>query len=324
MTADATPFAPARLLAHRHAQTIFPALFRRAQPPALATESWPTDDGEAIDVDLLAHAPGRPGVLVLHGLEGSSRAPYVRGLLAAVAARGWNGAALNFRSCGPTPVRGPRLYHSGDTRDLPVALARLAARWTAPLAVVGFSMGGNVLLKHLGEAGEDTPVAAAVAVSVPYDLAACAALLDGAGLFAAVYRERFLRSLRRKALALSARHPGALDAAVVRACRSFAAFDERVTAPLFGFAGAADYWTRSSSAPLLPGVRRPTLLLSAEDDPFIPPHALPRAAVAANPALRARFSARGGHVGFVAGAPWRPVYDVDACALAFVAGVLGE
>jgi predicted alpha/beta-fold hydrolase len=316
------PFTPARLLGHRHAQTIWPALFRRGGPPALHAECWPTADGEGLDVELLPDRPGRPGLLVLHGLEGSSRARYVRGLLAAVDRLGWNAAAISFRSCGPTPVQGRRLYHSGDTSDLPLVVERLRARWPgAPLGAVGFSMGGNILLKWLGETGEGAPLAAAVAVSVPFDLGACATALDGPGFFAAIYRKRFLRTLRRKALAIAARFPGSIDAAAVRACHSFARYDDLVTAPLFGFASAADYWARCSSAAFLGRIRRPVRLISSEDDPIVPGATIPREAIAANPHLDGCLLNRGGHVGFVAGG-WRRTYAVDTLALEFLAARL--
>jgi uncharacterized protein len=240
-------------------------------------------------------------------------------LLAAVDGLGWNAAAVSFRSCGPTPVVGRRLYHSGDTGDLPLLVERLRARWPGvPLGAVGFSMGGNILLKWLGEEGEGAPLDAGVAVSVPFDLAACAAALDGPGFFAAIYRRRFLRTLRRKALVLAARFPGALDAEAVRACDTFAGYDELVTAPLFGFASAADYWARCSSAAFLARIRRPVRLISAEDDPIVPGVTIPRAAIAANPQLDGRLLARGGHVGFVTGG-WRRAYAVDALALEFLA-----
>jgi predicted alpha/beta-fold hydrolase len=314
----AEPFTPAWLLGHRHAQTIWPALFRKAAPRVVSAEVWPAPDGESIDVELLPTRAGRPGVVVLHGLEGSSRARYVRGLLAALEERGWNGAAISFRSCGPTPVTGQRLYHSGDTRDLPVVIERLRARWPgAALGAVGFSMGGNILLKWLGEARESAPLDAAVAVSVPFDLAGCAAALDGPGFFPALYRKRFLRTLRRKALAVSARFPGLLDDGAIRACGSFARYDDIVTAPLFGFASAADYWARCSSAAFLGHVRRPVRLVSAEDDPIVPGSTIPREAIAANPLLDGRLLARGGHVGFVTGG-WRRRYAIDALALDYL------
>jgi predicted alpha/beta-fold hydrolase len=311
-------FTPPRLIENGHAQTIWPAVFRRGTLRGVLDEVWRASDGEALDIALLPIKPGRPGVLVLHGLEGSSRSAYVRGVLAGAQGRGWNGAALEFRSCGRSPVLGTRLYHSGDTRDLPVVLTQLRARWQGPIGAVGFSLGGNVLLKWLGDEGDRAAVDAAAAVSAPFDLAACAAALDGPGFFPALYRRRFLRTLRRKALAVAARHPGALDAAAMRGCRTFARFDDLFTAPLFGFDGAADYWARCSSTASVPRIRRPTLVISAEDDPIVPAQALPRAALAANPAITAHILPRGGHVGFVAAPIWRPRYAAEAAVLAFL------
>lgn len=306
------------MLGHAHAQTIYPALFRRHPPSSpLRAEVWAAHDGEPLDVELLPHVDGRPGVLVLHGLEGSSASSYLRGLLAAVEKHGWNGGGLNLRSCGASPVRGCRLYHSGDTADVGPVVKRLRERWPA-IALVGFSVGGNILLKWLGEEGSAAPVAAAAAISVPFDLGACAAALDRPGLFNGLYRERLLRSLRRKALALAKRHPGRIDEHAVRRCRTFEAFDELVTAPLFGFASARDYWTRASSLGFLAGIRRPTLIVSAADDPMVPGASLPREAIAANPCLTSWLPPRGGHVGFVSGAPWRPVYEAEARVLAFL------
>jgi len=262
--------------------------------------------------------------VVLHGLEGSSRAAYVGGMLAASAARDWNGLALNFRTCGPTPARGTRLYHSGDTRDLPLVLARARKLWqTEAVGVVGFSMGGNILLKWLGEQSDDAPLAAAVAISVPFDLGACAAALDAGGLWPFIYRTRFLRTLRHKAARLAAAHPELLDTSAIRSCNTFGLFDQVVTAPLNGFADATDYWSRCSSAPWLPNVRRPTLIISSTDDPFVPTACIPRDGIAGNPNLSSWITERGGHVGFVAGTAWRPRYVVEEVALGFLAGALG-
>ena len=303
------------LTRHRHVQTVFGTLFRRAPRVAVVPETWDTPDGDVVDVDLLAPREGRPGVIVLHGLEGNTRASYVRGTLALAAARGWNAAALNFRSCGPTPHRLVRTYHSGFTDDLDFAAQRLAARWRAPMGAIGFSLGGNVLLKWLGEKGESAPVRAAAAVSVPYDLAACSVALDGPGFWARVYRARFLRTLRKKALANERRFPGSVDRARVRRASTFAEFDEHVTARLFGFAGALDYWTRMSSARWLERIRVPTLLVSAEDDPFIPASAIPREIVARNPALTLALFPHGGHVGFVGGSWLAPDYAAERLAI---------
>jgi predicted alpha/beta-fold hydrolase len=310
-------FAP--LVRHRHLQTVWAPLFRGSIALPVNTEAWATADGDAFDVDLLPVRAGAPGIVVLHGLEGSSRASYVRGTLAEANARGWNGAALNFRSCGPTPHKGPRTYHSGFTEDLEAAVARLSAVWKgSPIVAAGFSLGGNVLLKWLGERGDGAPVVAAVAVSVPYDLAACARSLDGGGMWAWIYRTRFLRTLKRKALADARRHPSFLDPVAIRAASSFSEFDGAVTARLHGFTGAEDYWARSSSAGFLGRIRRPTLLLSAADDPFIPVTAIPKEVIAGNASLTLRLEPHGGHVGFVGGSLMRPVYAAEKIAIEFL------
>lgn len=309
-------FTPAKGLSSPHAQTVWASAIRpRARPP-LRHETWDTHDGDVIDLEMLPDVPGAPGLLVLHGLEGSSRAKYVRGLLAGAHARGWNGAGLNFRSCGPSPHRHPRTYHSGFTDDLQLAATTLRARW-GRLAVAGFSLGGNVTLKWLGEQGKDAAADAGVAISVPFDLARCAGAIDAPGFWGLVYRERFLDSLRKKALRTARAHPGVLDAEEIRGVRSFAAFDDVVTARLNGFRDADEYWTRSSSAQFLAGIRVPTLLVSADDDPMVPGESIPRAAVA-NSALDLRITKHGGHVGFVGGSVLRPRYVAEEWALAFL------
>jgi predicted alpha/beta-fold hydrolase len=317
-------FSPAFLLANRHLQTVWTSLLRRRPAGVMAQEDWRLPDGDPLTVHFVAEQPGRPGVLVLHGLEGSANARYVVGLLDRIRAAGWNGAAFDFRSCGRAAQRhqpaARGLYHAGKTDDLAFVIDRLRARWgPAPLGVVGFSLGGNVTLKWLGETGADNPITAAVTVSVPYDLGACAASIDAPGFWSTIYRERFLRSLRRKALGAMANHPGALEADAIRVCRTFAAYDGSVIARLFGFASAQDYWDRCSSRRFLPGIRRPTLLISGRNDPFIPPSAIPRDIIAQNPALTLYLAEGGGHVGFVAGSPLRPRYFADDLTIRFLA-----
>jgi predicted alpha/beta-fold hydrolase len=190
--------------------------------------------------------------------------------------------------------------------------------------VAGFSLGGNVAAKWLGERGADLPaeVRAGAVISVPFDLAACARALDGPGFWPLVYRERFLRMLRRKAVAKAQRFPGLLDATAVRAARTFREFDDRATAPLHGFADAGDYWSRCSAGRFLPGVRRPLLALAAADDPMVPAGALPRAEVRANPAVELQVLPGGGHVGFVAGPPWSFRFWAEGRAAEFLAARL--
>jgi predicted alpha/beta-fold hydrolase len=314
-------FTPARLLGNRHAQTVWGGLLRRRPKLARTTERWSLPDGEAIRIAFSDERPGRPGVLVLHGLEGSANARYVLGLLERVAAAGWNGAAFDFRSCGlATEALSRGLYHAGKTDDLALVVQRLRERWAgAPLAAAGFSLGGNMLLKWLGETGAANPLSAAVAVSVPYDLGACAASIDAPGFWSFVYRERFLRSLRRKALRLLPAFPEHLDEKAIRACRTFAAYDGAVVARLFGFSSAQDYWNRCSAKGFLAAIRRPTLLISGADDPFVPPASIPREVIAANPALSLYLAPHGGHVGFVSGSPLRPRYVAEDLAIEFLA-----
>lgn len=310
-------FRPAWGLGNPHAQTIWPSLFRLPHPLPTTREVWQGPDGP-IDVVLGPHSPAQPGVLLLHGLEGSARSPYLQGLMAAVHAADWNVAILEFRSCGPSLPAVPQLYHSGKTDEIAFAVATLCQRWQSAIAVCGFSLGGNALLKWLAEAPAPRAVRAAVGVSVPFDLSACADALDGPGFFARIYRRHFLRSLKRKALQTAARHAVPFTPQTVRKLHTLRAFDDQVTAPLFGFASAADYYARNSSCQFLAAISVPTLLVAAADDPFIPPSVLPYEVASANPALTLRVWEKGGHTGFMAGRPGRLRYEVDAWAVDFL------
>jgi uncharacterized protein len=224
-------------------------------------------------------------------------------LLRAAGSRGWRAAVLHFRSCSGEVNRLGRLYHSGETTDLEWVVDRLRERdRVGRLGLVGISLGGNVALKWLGERGESAPpeVAAAVAISTPFDLAACAGALDR-GFNRAVYTESFLRTMKAKIRAKRQLYDGEMDLPAVLRARTFAQYDRHFTAPLNGFADELDYWTRASSGPYLPLIRRPALLINAINDPFMPPESLPRDAVAASRWLEAAFVAQGGHVGFLDG-----------------------
>lgn len=315
------PFEPAAGLASPHAQTIFGSLVRPTHVPPLRRERWDTPDDDFVDVDVLEGPEGAPHVVALHGLEGSSHAGYVTAVLRGAAARGWGATAVNFRSCSGELNRTPRFYHSGDTADALAVLRRTRERVRGPLFAVGFSLGGSVLCGLLAETGEAAPVDAAVSISTPYDLTVCSAAIDGPGFFARIYRERFLRKLRRKALAKLERFPGAFDRRRLLAARTLREFDEVVTAPMHGFADAGDYYRRASSGPRLHAIRRPTLLLGAEDDPIVPaPGGIPRTATD-NPHLTVVRTAHGGHVGFVTGRLHAPRFWAEDQALAYLAQV---
>ena len=297
-----------------HLQTIVPALFARRAATRYTRERWDTPDGDFIDVDRAPSprraTPTTPTLVVFHGLEGSAQSRYVRGLIAAGAALGWHGVAPHFRGCGGALNAMPRFYHSGDSAEVDWILRRVAAeRRDAPLYAVGISLGGNMLLKWLGEQGTAARdlVAAATSISAPMDLTAGGASL-GRG-FNRVYAKMFLRTLKAKSRLKLAQHAGLFDRATMEAARDLHAFDNVVTAPLHGFVDTDDYWRRASSKPLLRDIAVPTLILNARNDPFLPASALPRPDQVSS-SVTLEFPAHGGHVGFVAAGPdgsdWMP------------------
>ncbi|MFZ5471709.1 MAG: YheT family hydrolase [Myxococcota bacterium] len=292
--------------------------------PRLTHECWGTPDGDFLELDLCLAAPQRPHVLVLHGLEGSSQSGYVSEAMSCAAARGFGAVAMSFRGCGQLPNRHLRSYNSGDTTDARWVLNELRRRGIdGPLLGIGFSLGANMLLRLLGEDGERCELFAAAALCAPFDLSACMRALDGPGVWARIYRERLLRPLKQKALEKAQRFPGALKARRIAAARTLEAFDEAVTAPLWGFSSAAEYYAKCSSGPLLPSIHRPTLLLSAADDPFIPASAFPGTSTwAKHPFLAPLLTEAGGHVGHIAGSPLRPFFWAEAQALSFLTRTL--
>ena len=329
--AGSEAYRPAPWLPGAHLQTAWGRLTRPRRLVPMRREVLETPDGDGLVVDHVDGAEGSPVVIVLHGLEGSSNSVYAQGLLDVVRRRGWRGAAMNFRSCARDlqdldvmlPNRRPRLYHSGETDDIDFLARTLAARHVgAPLAAVGVSLGGNVLLKWLGEPDRPPrPLAAAVAISTPYDLAASARHMESFG--GRAYTSRFLKTLKPKAASVCERFPEAaakIDLERALAARTFWEFDEAANAPLHGFAGADDYYRRASSLAQLGGIATPTMCLSAEDDPFLPAEALARARAAAPASVDFQVTAHGGHIGFVAGpVPWRPRYWAEEHAIAWLA-----
>jgi predicted alpha/beta-fold hydrolase len=240
--------------------------------------------------------------VLFHGLEGGSASHYARALLAALSTRGWRGVVPHFRGCGGEPNRLPRAYHSGDYADVDAMLAHIRTCAPAPARIhaVGVSLGGSALLNWLGrtQSAAAHALTAAAAVSAPLDLMAAGLAIDrGANR---IYSAHFLATLKPKSLAIAARFPGLLDAARIRGVRTMWAFDDAVTAPLHGFAGTRDYWTRASSKPWLRAIRVPTLVLNARNDPFIPAWSLPTLADVSD-AVTLEQPRGGGHAGFASG-----------------------
>lgn len=324
-------FRPAWWLPGPHLQAVGARLLRSRDGVRYERERLELPDGDFVDLDWVVETDRRspdrdaPVVLVLHGLEGSSSSDYVRSTHRALARQGLASLALNFRSCSGEPNRLPRFYHSGDTGDAAAVLALLRDRFPARrIGAVGFSLGGNVLLKLLGRCGDGDwqllAPDAAVAISVPFDLSAGITTLErGLG---PIYQHYFLRKLRRKVRAKRTILQGHVDVGALLAVCTLRDFDELGTSRLHGFADSADYYRRASSKPFLDAIRVPTLLIHAADDPFLPSSAIPRAEVQANPHLDAIFPEHGGHVGFVGGPPWAPVFWAEQTAAAFLANRL--
>lgn len=292
-------YAAPRWLPGAHLQTVWSALAAPRPAPPLSRTRWSTPDGDFIDLDS-GPPPGQPDAplwVLFHGLEGSSRSHYARAIVDYAARLQWQAVVVHFRGCSGTPNNLPRAYHSGDSAEIDWILRRIRSEYpTRPLLASGVSLGGNALLKWLGEQGGSASfVTAAAAVCPPQDLHAGAVSLSR-GLNR-LYCEHFLRSLRPKTLAMLERWPGLVDGDRVRHARTFFDFDDAVTAPLHGFVSCYDYWSRSSCRQFLAGIRVPTLVINALNDPFVPVQALASKAETSQ-WVELDYPAQGGHVGF--------------------------
>ena len=318
-------FKPAWWLNHAHLQTLYPALLRKTPQPPLLRERLITPDNDFIDIDYCGTGT-QPLVILLHGLTGSSQSSYIKGLQRALLQQGFRSATLNFRGCSGEYNRLARCYHSGETEDIHFLYQTLRQREpTTPMAVIGFSLGGNVLLKWLGEQGSQLDLFAAVAVSVPLVLSACANKLDNG--FSKFYRANLLRELKHYVLAKQ-RHLEKLGATQeadklkqlgdLSTIQSFWQYDDRVVAPLHGFHNVHDYYQRSSSRQFLKAITVPTLLIQSRDDPFMTSDVLPHADEL-SPVVQLEITQGGGHVGFVSGLnPFNPVYWLEQRILTFL------
>jgi predicted alpha/beta-fold hydrolase len=291
-------YRPPFYLFNRHLQTLTANRFRYVRGFNYVRQRLTTDDNDFVDLDWSISGGDRVAVLV-HGLEGSSQRPYVRGMVRALNRRGWDAVALNLRGCSGELNWLPRFYHAGATDDLSLVVQHLLGlgRYFS-LALVGYSLGGNIVLKYLGEQGDQlaAQLKSAVVYSVPCDLKAGAERMAAAENRA--YLGYFMRPLREKVRRKAASMPGRINAQGVEALTDFRAFDDVYTAPLNGFRDAEEYWRCCSSRQFLPAVRRPTLILTARNDPFLAPACYPTAEAAAHPLVWLETPQHGGHVGF--------------------------
>lgn len=309
-------FKPARFVKNRHLQTMWAPLIRRRPPVERWRERITLSDGDFVDLDWAGPTRG-PIVMILHGLTGSSESPYAIGLQAALKRAGVRSFVMHFRGCSGEPNLRPRIYHSGETQDVQEVFSILRKRHpNTPFCGVGYSLGGNVLLKWLGEAPESAPLAAAVAVSVPYDLATTSKALDRG--FAKIYRDRMMNELKllmiRKKRLFQRHNPdyhtiydslGDMKKPI-----HFYDFDNQVIAPLHGFNSADDYYEKCSSRQFLKHIKVPTLLIHSKDDPFMTEAVIPTSDDLSD-SITMEFFDRGGHVGFVSGSVFKPVYWLE-------------
>lgn len=291
-------YCPPRFLLGGHAQTLFPALFRRVERVTEEDERLELEDGDFLDLFWKRQGAERVAILC-HGLEGNAQAAYMQGMAAALWRRGWDVMAWNFRGCGAERNRLPRFYHSGATADLRLVVEHVLRSHPAEkVDFVGFSLGGNLLLKYLGEEPRSLPdrIGKAVAFSVPCELACSSEALSRRSN--SIYMWNFLRALRAKVRQKHPVFPDEIRVEGLHAIRTFREFDDRYTAPLHGFQDADDYWSRSSSRQFLPNILVPTLLVNALNDPFLGPRCYPRAEASRSLTFHFESPAEGGHVGF--------------------------
>ncbi len=322
----ASDFSPPGWLRNAHAQTIMPSLPWAWRPkPALRRQTLELPDGDATAVDWLVDGDtlpeSAPLLVILHGLEGSAESSYARMLMAFALLRGWRSCVLHFRDCGDYRNRLPRRYHAGETNDLRYLLNSLQQEREAcgdpgPLLSVGYSLGGNVLLKYLGESAGETPLKAATAVCVPLNLHECSKALNTG--FSRNYQRHLLKRMKSAIARKFDQHTAAFDWERAMSAMTFDDFDDAVTAPLHGFEGKQDYYDRCSSVNFLHMIERPTLIINALDDPFMTPAVIPTADKL-SAAVTLEVAEHGGHVGFVnGGTPWRPTFYLPERIIEFL------
>lgn len=307
---DMPPFQPPWWLKNAHLQTIFAKYLKSKQQVLTQSEILPLPDGDELQLNWLSLADpmaDAPVVLLLHGLAGDINSHYIQTMLAECYRLRWPAVLMHFRGCNGQPNKLPRAYHSGDTADIAVAIDRIQCRYPArPLTAIGYSLGGNVLLKYIGEQAEHSPLAAAVAVCPPLSLAACATRINQGS--SKLYQHYLLARLKSSTLAKLRQFPSfplPLTAAQVKTLRSIEQFDECYTAPIHGFLNAQDYYSKASGKAYLRHICIPTLIIHAKDDPFLSDEVIPQIDEL-SPYIHYELTGGGGHVGFVYGSPLHP------------------
>jgi uncharacterized protein len=303
-------FKPAWWCRHHHLQTLYPTLFRKQAKLKLSKEQFELPDSDFIDLSWTQEKKAGPIIILLHGLEGSIDSPYAKGILKMIQDKGWQGVLMHFRGCGGQHNRLDRGYHSGETGDLGIFVKSLKIRYPdRKLAAIGISLGGNVLLKYLGEQGEQCTLISAMAVSVPFDLADSARKLNRG--FSKIYQQHLINRLSKKIRNKFKERPAPFDIDKLDKWLDFHSFDHNVTAPIHGFKSGDDYYAKSSCKQFIKNITTPTLILHSKDDPFMSSEAIPTEdEISSNVTLE--LTEHGGHVGFIYGkSPFNTQYWVE-------------
>ncbi len=317
------PFRPAIGLKNAHLQTLFPALFRRQPQPEVTIETFEFEDGDFVEC-YWHHKPlegsDTPIVTLFHGLQGSFRSPYIQGMMHALHRAGLSSVLMHFRGCAGKENRLARSYHSGDTGDAEAWINHLKNDYShTPLYAVGYSLGGNMLLKLLGEQGSDSLLSAAVSISAPMQLDISAKRMERG--FSRLYQHHLLRDLKASLGQKYKNHDlkslVGLDQKEIGKIKNFHAFDGAYTAPIHGFDSADDYYQKSSAKQFLKKIRTPTLIIQALDDPFMTDEILPEEAELSS-SITIEVSPHGGHVGFVGGSLLKPRYWLEERVVSYL------
>lgn len=294
---------------NKHSQTLYPTLFRKRLSIKLCLEQFELEDGDFIDLAWTEEKKSEPIIILLHGLEGSIDSPYAKGILKTIHDNGWQGVLMHFRGCGNQHNRLPRGYHSGDTADLHALIETLRTRFPKrKLAAIGISLGGNVLLKYLGEQNKECLLTTAMAVSAPFDLKDSSLHLNKG--FAKIYQRHLVSALRKKMLDKFKDKTPPISLNKIEEWKQIYEFDDNVTALLHGFKNAEDYYSKSSCKQFLKHINIPTLILHSKDDPFMPQKVIPIEEELSS-SITLELTEHGGHVGFIYGKPFREKYWIE-------------
>lgn len=305
-----TEFKPAWWLPSSHLQTIWPVICRSDINLPLERERMELPDGDFLDLDWCDKNKSSPIVLILHGFEGSIESHYSKGMLQAINHHGWRGVFMHFRGCSGEPNRLPRGYHSGETKDVDFVVRTIAKREpNVSIAAIGYSLGGNVLLKWLGETGSNNPLKAATAISVPFDLHKALFRIEHG--FSRLYQWYLVKGARDRLLHKFEKVEAPFDISILDDVQGIQDLDRKYTVPIHGFSSVDEYYTVASSRQYLHSIRVPTLLVQSKDDPFMTEDVIPHSDEL-SAQITLEVTAAGGHVGFVSGnVPWRAHYWLE-------------